>query len=81
MYQRYKNEIISTHAKIAKTEPHDVQNNSGNAVLKLCWQAPSLDHLHSLFYVHNCPGLTSFSFGGKVASKAAKAAGSSSATK
>ena len=30
MYQRYKNEIFSTHAKIAKTQRHDVQVISEN---------------------------------------------------
>ena len=35
MYQRYKNEICSTHAKIAKTQRHDVQINIGKQTLNL----------------------------------------------
>ena len=35
MYPRYKNEISSTHAKIAKTQLHDVHHNMEKTVLKL----------------------------------------------
>ena len=35
MYPRYKNEICSTHAKIAKTQRHDVQINIGKQTVKL----------------------------------------------
>ena len=35
MYPRYKNEICSTHAKIAKTQRIEVHHNMGKTVLKL----------------------------------------------
>ena len=40
MYPRYKNEICSTHAKIAKTQRHDVQINIGKQTLKLGYEVP-----------------------------------------
>ena len=42
MYPRYKNEICSIHAKIAKTQRHDVQINIGKQTVKL-GLVPSMD--------------------------------------